>query len=116
MKRGGNDIEDKLFSKLDRDIEREGQSTYMNEEYARRYEVIVSKGNIYYVLGKVYKVLVRKNKELHDQIQLHMLKNQKKMSYVEIYDYLARYIEFVGETGHGERFDINSPEELKSIV
>ena len=87
----------------------------MNEEYEKRQEIIVSKGNVYYVLGEVYKVLKRKNRPLHDQIQQHMLKNQKKMSFVEIYDYLARYIEFVGETDYGERFDINSPEELKNL-
>jgi len=115
LKRGGNNIEDKLFDKLDRDMEREDTKTYMNEEFGHRYEVIVNKGNVYYVLGEVYKVLKRKNRELHNEIQGHLAKNQKKMSFDQIFEYLKRYIELVGETGYGERFDINSSDELKNL-
>lgn len=115
MKRGGNNIEDRLFDKLDREMEREDSKTYMNEEYGRRYEVIVNRGNVYYVLGEVYKVLKRKNRELHNQIQGYLAQNQKKMSFNQIFDYLKRYVEFVGETDYGERFDINSADELTQL-
>lgn len=110
-----NNVEDSLFKKMDREMERELNKEADGIQNMYKHTVIIKNGNIYAVMGEVYKLLQKRDRTLFNEVKTYLAKNQKKMSYEKTIEYLQQYIEFTGETAYGERFELHRADDIKNI-
>ena len=112
-----NNKEKSVCDKIDRDLTNKYEKDIRDDIkiHQRKYEVVIRSQNVYSVLNEIYKVLLKKNKVLHDEIKNYFIKKVKILTIENIFEKVEDYVDFVGEDENRCRFILYLPGDFKQL-
>ncbi len=111
----GNNVEESMFRRLEREENHEMKEVMDEQVGTYKPEVVIRSSNIYSILGAVYKILKKKDPELHDEVYEYVNKNMKKLSFDDLIKYLQKYVEFWTEDQFGSRDYIYDAMQIRNL-